>query len=241
MEATNHLALQNMVGQLKACLLDVQSVLIAVIKDPDSSSAVTIHSVMNTMEHRLTKTINLVLLADANGPTSSSVSDNTDADALRPNQGQKKKKRKKKKKKSKISTQDIEAEPTSHPAHEAVEDATSDSTSLIVNDFSSSEPSENDVLAEETVLNSSVDLTVSKATLATDVSKESYLVKLSLEGDPSKPLTSGEIPADLTSLKPERQKCHRAITAFNWKYLENESYQGPNKEKYFKDLKILRH
>ena len=90
-------------------------------------------------------------------------------------------------------------------------------------------------------MNSSVDLAVSKATLATDVSKESYLVKLSLEGDPSKPLISEEIPADLTSLEPERQKCNKAITAFNGKYLGNESYQGPNKEKYFKDFKILRH
>ena len=136
MEATNHSASQNMVGQLKTCLLDVQSVLIFVIKDPDSSSAVTIHSAMNTMEHRLTKTINLVLLADANEPASLSVPNNTDADTLRPKQGQKKKKRRKKKKKtSKISTQEIEAEPTSLPAHDAVEDATSDSTSLIVDDF----------------------------------------------------------------------------------------------------------
>ena len=57
--------------------------------------------------------------------------------------------------------------------------------------LSSCEPS--DDLAEEKVLNSSVDLTVSKATLATNVSKESYLVKLSLEGDPLKPLISEEI------------------------------------------------
>ena len=136
MEATNHSALQDMMGQLKVCLLDVQSVLISVAKDPDSLSVVTIHLAMNAMEHRLTTTINSVLLADANKPASSSVPDNTDADALRPKQGQKKKKkRKKKKKKSKISTQEIEEEPVSHPAHEAVEDATSDSTSLIVDDF----------------------------------------------------------------------------------------------------------
>merc|ERR1712238_157955 len=184
MEATHHSASRNMVGQVKACILEVQSVLIAVIKDPDSASAVTLHSAIYALEHKLTDTINSVLLPDANEPASSSAPDNTDADAMCPAQGHKKKKRKKKKKKkSKISTQPIEAEPTSLPAHEAVEDDTSDSTllidqdisssdtsdstSLIVNDIISSEPSENVVLAEEAVLNSSVHLAVSKATLAT--------------------------------------------------------------------------
>ena len=135
-EATNHSASQDMMGQLKACLLDVQSVLISVAKDPDSSSAVTIHSAMTAMEHRLTNTINSVLLADANEPKSLSVPNNTDADTLRPKQGQKqKKRRKKKKKKSKISTQEIEAEPISHPAHKTVKDATSNSTSLVKEDL----------------------------------------------------------------------------------------------------------
>ena len=84
----------------------------------------------------------------------------------------------------------------------------------IVNDISSLEPSDNDVLAEEAVLNSSVDLAVSKAALATTVSKESYLVKLSLEGVPSKPLTSEDISDDLASLEPER------ISA-NWMYVDH--------------------
>ena len=241
MEATNYLASQNMMGQLKACLLDIQSILIVVIKDHDSLSAVTLHSAIYALEHKLTDTINSVLLPDANKPASSSVPDNTDADAMCPTQGHKKKKRRKKrKKKSKISTQEIEAEPTSHPAHEAVENATSESTSLIVR-TSLSPCTPSDVLSEETVLNSSVDLAVSKATLATDVSKESYLVKLSLEGDPSKPLTAEKIPANLLPLEIKRQKCNRAIDAINWKYPAEESCQRPNKDKYCKDLKILRH
>ena len=68
-------------------------------------------------------------------------------------------------------------------------------------------------------MNSSVDLTVSKATLATDVSKESYLVKLSLEGDPSKPLISEEISADLASLEPEH-------ICDNWMYVEHQHIVG---------------
>ena len=64
-------------------------------------------------------------------------------------------------------------------------------------------------------MNSSVDLAVSKATLATDVSKESYLVKLSLERDPSKPLISEEISANEISLEPER-------ISDNWMYIEHQ-------------------
>ena len=144
--------------------------------------------------------INSVLLPDANESASSSVPDNTDADTMCPAQGHKKKRRrKKKKKKSKISTDEIEIWANLTPLFmEIVKDATSestslidqdisssessDSTSMIVNDIISSEPSENVVLAKEAVLNSSVDLAVSKAALATDVSKESYLVKLFTRG-----------------------------------------------------------
>ena len=221
---------------------------------------------MHTMEHRLTDTICSILLTDANVPASLSVPNNTDADTLRPKQGQKKKKRrKKKKKKSTISTQEIEAEPTSHPAHEAVEEATSDSTSLIVNNISSSEPSENDVLVEEAVLNSSVDLAVSKATLATDVSKESYLVKLSLEGDPSKPLVENNILDECftaltnNSMARRIQRSYRIsensatefdrrilqrriqiIANYNWKYFDAGFYPGSHDTSYWKEIQNIR-
>ena len=82
----------------------------------------------------------------------------------------------------------------------------------LISNTSLSHCTPSDVLAEETVLNSSVDLAVSKATLATDVSKESYLVKLSLEGVPSKPLIHEDIPK--ISLEPER------ISDY-WTYIEH--------------------
>jgi len=122
-----------------------------------------------------------------------------------------------------------------------------------------------DVLAEEAVLNSSTDLAVSKATLATDVSKESYLVKLSLVGVPSKPLDEDDIFDEsliaLTKNSMARnvqrwyrlskggydeqnrrcdQRCVKAITDFNWKYFKKGSYEGPNVEDFLEAVEFLR-
>lgn len=74
------------------------------------------------------------------------------------------------------------------------EDATSVTVSSAIDDLRSflagSPPScpPSDYLAEEDALNSSADLTVTKVQAAAEDSKDLNLVKLSFEGEPSKPL-----------------------------------------------------